>query len=261
MATMEWNPGQYLKFDRERNQPCIDLITRINFRNPRSIVDIGCGPGNSTNFLVKKWPESKVTGMDNSPAMIERAGKDFPDMEWRLLDAGKDEIAGKFDIVFSNAAIQWIPDNYDLFKKFRSILNDNGIVAVQVPLFFEMPIGKSLRKIAMGNRWKDTLKKVDEIFSVHSTSEYYNYLTELFGSAEMWVTYYFHAMDSHESILEMMRSTGMKPYLDRLESENDKVDFEKEVLEEIRENYPSQKNGRVLFPFKRLFFIAEKRNG
>ena len=102
MSNKDWNPDLYLRFEKERTQPSIDLVSRINFDTPGKIIDIGCGPGNSTQILVQKWPDALVTGVDNSPAMIEKAKKDFPNQNWKLLDAGKDEINEKFDIIISD---------------------------------------------------------------------------------------------------------------------------------------------------------------
>ncbi|MHC1782992.1 MAG: methyltransferase domain-containing protein [Anaerolineaceae bacterium] len=135
MSNKDWNPDLYLRFEKERTQPSIDLVSRINFDAPGKIIDIGCGPGNSTQILVQKWPDALVTGVDNSPAMIEKAKKDYPNQNWMLLDAGKDEIKEKFDIIFSNATIQWIPNHQELFARFFCALNDNGLIAIQIPLF------------------------------------------------------------------------------------------------------------------------------
>jgi trans-aconitate 2-methyltransferase len=258
MTKTDWNPNLYLKYDKERIQPSIDLVSRINIDKPFRIIDIGCGPGNSTQVLVQRWPDSEIIGIDNSPAMIEKAKKDYPNQDWQILDAGTNEIAGKFDIVFSNATIQWIPDHANLLKKFHNILSENGILAVQVPLFWDMPLGKSIACIAEGSRWKSETHGVTSLFTIHDSSYYYDQLSSLFNSIDIWGTDYIHILDSQLSILEMIRSTGLRPFLDRLESENDKNDFEKIVLEEIKKDYPLQKDGKVLFPFKRLFFTAKK---
>ena len=254
----DWNPELYLKFDKERTQPTIDLVSRINFENPKRIIDIGCGPGNSTQILFKRWPDANIIGVDNSPAMIEKARKDFPKQEWKIIDVSKDEIEGEYDIVFSNAAIQWMPDHFNLFKKFHKILSDEGIFAVEIPLFFDMFIGKSLIRISKDSRWSSRTEEVLKLFTIHNSSTYYDYLSELFTSIEMWESYYIHIMDSHFSILEMIRSTGLRPYLNKLESNQLKKEFEDEVFSDIKRDYPLQKNGEVLFPFKRLFFIAKK---
>jgi len=258
MRQKDWNPELYLKFDKERIQPSIDLVSRIDFDNPAKIIDIGCGPGNSTQILSQRWPECKITGIDNSLAMIAKAKLDFPDQKWELLDAGKDEILGKFDIVFSNATIQWIPNHFELLKKFKSILSDSGIIAIQLPLFFDMPLGQSIVRISKEKRWSAVTESANHLFTIHNHSEYYDFLSELFNSVEIWESDYIHIMDSHHSILEMIKSSGLRPYTDKLENDIDKRDFEEKVLTDIKKDYPIQKNDKILFPFKRLFFIAKK---
>jgi trans-aconitate 2-methyltransferase len=256
MNKKDWNPDLYLKFDKERTQPSIDLVSRIKSDNPLKIIDIGCGPGNSTQILIQKWPDSHIIGIDNSPAMIEKAKNDYPNQNWKLLDAGINEIPDTYDIIFSNATIQWIPNHMELFKKLFRILNEKGVIAVQIPLFWDMPLGKTIEKLANESRWNSATRGVKELFTIHNYSYYFDLLSLFSDSIDIWETYYMHILDSHFSILDMIRSTGLKPYLDRLETENDKMDFEAQVLTEILKDYPKQKNGKVIFPFKRLFFIA-----
>ena len=121
MKNKDWNPELYLKYNKERIQPSIDLVSRINFDNPRNIIDIGCGPGNSTHVLTERWPDAKITGIDNSPAMIEKAQNDYPSQTWKVMDAGNLVFDEKYDIVFSNATIQWIPDHKKLLADFKSL--------------------------------------------------------------------------------------------------------------------------------------------
>jgi trans-aconitate 2-methyltransferase len=258
MGKKDWNPDLYLKFNQERTQPSIDLVTRIKFESPSKIIDLGCGPGNSTQILVQRWPDASIIGIDNSPAMIEKAKKDYPYQNWEISDAGKDEFSDTYDIIFSNATIQWIPNHAGLFKKLFLSLNEKGLIAIQIPQFWDMPLGKAIEKIAKDIRWDSATKGVTELFTIHSYSYYFDQLSLLFNEIDMWETYYMHIMDSHFSILEMIRSTGLKPYLDVLKNEKDKEDFEAQVLMEIANDYPKQKNGKVIFPFKRLFFIANK---
>lgn len=252
----DWNPQLYLKYKNERTQPSIDLVSRIDAENPEKIIDIGCGPGNSTRVLAQRWPESIITGLDNSPAMIEKAGMDYPDQEWILSDISGFETDIKYDIVFSNAAIQWIPGHENLLLKLFSFLSTGGALAIQIPQFNEMPLGKSLEKISGKIKWKELTHGCRELFTYHESGYYYDILAQSSNSIEMWETSYCHVMDSHESILEWIRSTGLKPYIDRMKDDFMKSEFEYEVLESIRQDYPEQKNGKVLFPFKRLFFIA-----
>lgn len=258
MGKNDWNPELYLKFDKERSQPSIDLVSRISCDKPDKIVDIGCGPGNSTQILHQRWPEADIVGVDNSPAMIKKASTDYPNQRWLLLDAEKDSMDEKFDIIFSNATIQWIPNHDELIKKFSHLLNDQGVLAVQLPLFFDMPLGKSISEIAKQPKWEAATKGVKELFTIHDACFYYNQLSKHFSKIEIWTTDYYHIMNSHYAILEMIKPTGLKPYLERLENECDQQELERYVFGKIEEDYPKQDDGRVLFPFKRQFFIAEK---
>lgn len=254
----DWDPQQYLRFKNERTQPSIDLVNRINVSNPEKIIDIGCGPGNSTRILCERWPGSKITGLDNSPAMIEKAKSDYPEQEWILSDTSQLDLKARYSIVFANAVIQWIPDHEELITKLFSIVEKNGALAIQVPMFREMPLGKSIERVAEKTEWNNYTRDCNELFTYNSYNFYYDILSEQTQGIEMWETSYLHILESHESIIEWIRSTGMKPYLDRLTNDTMKNEFEKDVLETVKTDYPLQKNGKVLFPFKRLFFIAYK---
>ena len=221
----DWNPDLYMQFRSERTQPSIDLIDRINPIQPKTIIDIGCGPGNSTQVLVNRWPKAKITGLDSSSAMIKQAKHDYPSQEWIVADALTYESSIKYDIVISNAAIQWIPNHEDLLKRFHGMLSDNGLIAIQIPLFRDMPLGKIINNTAKDGRWKAQTTGVSDLFTIHNYSFYYDHLSELFNSIEIWETKYFHILDSHLSILKMMRSTGLKPYLEKLNSDSGKNQY------------------------------------
>ncbi len=258
MNKKDWNPELYLKFSKERIQPSIDLVSRIEIENPKKIIDIGCGPGNSTQILRERWSSSHILGIDKSKSMISKAVSDFPNQEWKLFDVETDEFRYKYDIVYSNATIQWIHNHDILLKKLSDIVNPNGVIAIQIPLFFNMPLGQSISKIAQDSKWSNLTKDVDKLFTILKSFEYYDILSEHFEKIEMWETHYIHIMESHLSILEMIRSTGLKPYIEKLSNDNDKKQFDDLVFESIKSDYKLQKNGKVLFPFNRLFFIGYK---
>ena len=159
----------------------------------------------------------------------------------------------------TNATIQWIPNHTELLKKLSDILTKKGFIAIQIPQFWDMLLGKAIGNIAKDRRWNSVTRGVTESFTMHNYSFYFDQLSLMFNEIDMWETYYMHIMDSHFSILEMIRSTGLKPYLDKLDSDKDKEDFEAQVLKQIRSDYPQQKNGKVIFPFRRLFFIANNK--
>jgi trans-aconitate 2-methyltransferase len=256
MKTKDWNPELYLKFKRERTQPSIDLVSRINLSNPKKIIDIGCGPGNSTQVLVERWFNSKILGVDKSPSMIEKAKNDFPNQEWKVMDASNFELNENYDLVFSSATIQWIPEHDKLLNNLWRLVNEGGGLAVQVPLFHLMPISRLIEEVANEDEWKNKVLDDLELLIFNNSHYYYNVLSKLSSNIELWETDYYHIMNSHKDIIEMIKSTGMKPYLDKLESEKEKNEFEKKVYEKIVEAYPKQDDDKVLFPFKRLFFIA-----
>ncbi len=258
MKANDWNPASYLKFARERTQPAIDLVTRIKSMNPAKIADVGCGPGNSTQVLFSRWPDAGITGFDNSPSMIEKAKRDYPGLKWSLLDAGRDEFPDTYDIIFSNAALQWIPDHPRLLVKFREFLSDSGLIAVQIPLFWDMAVGKGLMRVSSGPRWNSQTGGTADSLAIHDYSYYFDILSASYSEIEIWETDYMHIMESHLSILEMVSSTGLRPFLERLDGDTERKEFEAAVLEEIIRDYPLQAGGKVIFPFKRLFFIAYK---
>lgn len=259
MKTNDWQPDKYLKYKRERTQPSIDLVNRIAIDfDPKYIVDFGCGPGNSTQVLVNRWPSASVTGVDISDSMIAKAKTDYPNQRWMMGDAHTFTSNVKYDIVFSNATLHWITDHESLLKHFHGLVSDGGAVAVQLPLFWDMPLGQLIDRIANSSRWKDMMSGVRNVFTMHDHSFYYNLLAPLFQSIDLWQTDYMHILDSPASIFEMVQSTGLRPYLDRLKSDEEKQAFEKEVFDGTVKAYPLEKDGKVIYPFKRLFFIGYK---
>jgi trans-aconitate 2-methyltransferase len=253
----DWDPREYLKFKNERTQPSIDLVTRIRAGcAPSRILDVGCGPGNSSQILLERWPGAGLTGIDSSPAMIEKARRDFPGQEWQLSDAASYAPAALFDLIFSSSAIQWIPNHRDLAHRMTRMLTGEGVLAVQTPRFDQMAVNDVLESVSGRLRWRKITERCAGLFTCHDPGFYYELLSGLMDAVEIWETDYFHIMASHLAILDWIRSTGMKPYLDAIGDENANRDFEAEVLEGLKRVYPLQSDGRVLFPFKRLFFVA-----
>jgi trans-aconitate 2-methyltransferase len=252
----DWNPDLYLKFSGERTRAAVDLIARIQVRAPRTVIDVGCGPGNSTQALAARFPNARLTGLDNSPAMIAKARSDFPQGEWILGDAASFESARQFDVVFSNAAIQWIPDHGRLIGRMAAFASPGGALAVQTPMFRNMPIREAIARTAARPRWIEATSGCDSQFTFYPHGFYYDQLSHRAATIDMWETNYVHAMASVPALVEWMRATGLRPYLERLPDVADKQAFEEDLLEELRRDYHPQPDGKVLFPFRRLFFIA-----
>jgi trans-aconitate 2-methyltransferase len=255
MSTI-WNPELYLKFQKERAQPSIDLVSRIDLDAPELIIDVGCGPGNSTHLLWERWPEAAVAGLDSSEQMVNKAKSDYPDREWRLADVRDLPVRPSFDLVFSNATIQWIPDHEELVPRLLSLVRPGGALAVQMPLYHQMPMYDVVRQAAGSDRWSDRMDGCEQRWSYHGMEYYYDLLAPHTRSLSLWQTWYAHEMQSHESIVEMMSSTGLRQYLEQLDGEEETQAFKNEVLKGTREAYPARATGRVLYPFKRVFWIA-----
>lgn len=256
----DWNPYLHKRFEKQRTQPVKDLIHSIELEQVNSVLDIGCGPGNSTEELARRWNNAKIIGIDSSLNMIEQAKVRLPSIRFELIDANEDlSNLGKFDLVFSNAAIQWMPNHRELITKFYELLNNNGVLAIQLPEVSSMAIQRAVEETAMNVKWSHRFNKSSE-FNYDKMDYYYSICAELSKEINLWETDYYHIMDNHQNIIDWYKSTGMKPYLEKLECEEDRLSFEKEVLERITKSYRIQLDGRVLFPFKRLFFIVYKSN-
>jgi len=252
----DWNSGQYLMFENERTQPAIDLINRICLDNPRKIIDIGCGPGNSTKVLAEKFFDAYILGVDNSPNMIETAQANHPSLDFKICDVGNDlsKLGKGYDIVFSNACIQWIPNHRELLTKLIGLLKVGGILAIQMPMNYEEPIHKIICEISTNKKWKSEFNDPREFYNMKQV-EYFDLLSEISSDFSIWETTYYHKLKSHGDIMEWYRGTGLRPYLNAL-SEDKKKSFEEDVFQRIVEEYPSQKNGDIIFRFPRFFFIA-----
>lgn len=250
----DWNAEQYLKFNRQRTQPAIDLANRVRQSPFQTIGDIGCGPGNSTAVLRSVFPRAAICGIDSSPNMIEKAKSSHPGMEFRLCDVHALEPG--YDLLFSNACFQWIPDHAVLIPELMGKLNEGGVLAVQMPMNGEEPLFEIIRAVAANPKWH--FEKV--WFETNETLEppqYFDILSRCAGDFEMWETVYYHNMPSHASLVDWVRGSRLRPYLDALDAEEAKA-FEREITGRVAETYPVMENGEVILRFRRFFFVAHK---
>ncbi len=259
MASTSWDPKQYFRFAAERTRPCRDLLARIEAESFHRIVDLGCGPGNSTRQLVERWPEAEITGVDHSAEMIAAARKERSAVRWIVEDITQwatksDE---KLDVVFSNAALQWVEDHAQLLPRLMARVQPGGVLAFQVPYNFDATAHRLMREIAASPAWRKWFPEgaVRE-WHVHDAAFYYDVLAPHARNVDLWETEYIHVMPDAAAIVEWYKGAGMRPFLDVIESKQDRERFIAEYLERISEAYPKRTDGRVLFPFRRLFAIA-----
>ena len=143
----QWNSEQYTKFEKERTQPSIDLINRLDIQ-PKTVLDIGCGPGNSTNQLYERFPDANILGIDNSDNMLCKARNSYPQLRFvNCFIPDELDRLDSFDLIFSNACLHWIPEHSSLYGRLMSCLNEGGVLAVQMPLVQYAPFYKILNEL------------------------------------------------------------------------------------------------------------------
>lgn len=251
-----WSPDEYMRFGDERTRPSVDLAARIAVGAPARIIDLGCGPGNSTRVLKARWPQAQVIGLDSSSDMIEAARADEPDGEWAVAGIEDWSAAQPFDVVFSNAALQWLPDHGSLVERLFSNVADGGALAFQIPSATYATVRTLIHEIALDGPWAPRMAGPLGELTMEAPGVYYDHLAPLARSVDIWETEYFHVMDSAPAIVEWIASTGLRPFVDALESEGERLAFSADLHERVSQAYPSQRDGRVLFPFRRTFVVA-----
>ena len=248
-----WNAEQYLKFADERTRPCRDLVAAIDLRQVRRVIDLGCGPGNSTTVLSNRWPDAQVIGLDNATSMIDGARNSLPQHRWLVREIAEWAVTERdqFDVVFSNAALQWVPDHASLYPKLLDRVAAGGALAVQIPANFDALPHRLMRELAPpGLQVKE--------WHAHEPAFYYDVLAGHAGRVDIWRTEYQHVMPNADAIVEWYKGSGLRPFLEALPAEVEREKFLREYLERIRDAYPPRSDGRVLFPFLRLFVVAYK---
>lgn len=248
-----WNDAQYLKFGDERTRAASELLARVPLAHPERVVDLGCGPGNSTALLRERWPEARLTGVDNSPQMLERARRDFPTTEWVLGDAAAYAPDAPIDLLFANAVFHWLPDHATLFPSLIGKVRPGGVLAVQMPQNFEEPSHRLMREVR--DRLLPGRKPVTALTPVASAAFYYGLLAPRATAVDIWRTTYEHVMPDATAIVEWVKGTGLRPYLDDL-AEDERAGYLAAYRDAIDLAYPPQVDGRRLFSFPRLFIVA-----
>jgi trans-aconitate 2-methyltransferase len=251
----EWDPQAYLQFANERTRPSVDLAQRIGVVDPRRIIDLGCGPGNSTEVLRRRWPEAEVIGLDSSPHMIEAAQKAWPGEKWVLGDAATWTASPPFDVVFSNAMLQWLPDHARLCLRLFEQVAPGGALAVQIP-HHELAMLREMVDVSRDPAWDRRMHAARTALTLEPASFFYDTLQPVAARIDLWETVYYHEVPGPDALIEWFRGTGMRPFLEALASDDDRLRFETMLLKRYIAAYPRRPSGLVLFPFHRLFFVA-----
>jgi trans-aconitate 2-methyltransferase len=261
IAGASWNPVQYLKFGGHRLRPAIELLDRVPLPAPTVVFDLGCGPGEVTRLLAERWPSAAVSGLDNSPEMLEKAAAEPSRVRWIAADIGDWTPAETPDLLYSNATLHWVPDHQTLFPRLLGCLRPGGCLAVQMPLSWDLPSHRLMRatltngglhgaplgseelRAAVGRRW------------VEDAGYYYDLLAHQAGSLDIWETEYLQVLEGADPVLEWVKGTGLRPILNGLDAAERDL-FLATYARRLRETYPMRPDGHTLYPFRRLFIVA-----
>ena len=253
-----WSPTQYLKFADERSRPARDLLAAVPLMEVRRAVDIGCGPGNSTELLVARFPEAEITGLDSSPEMLEAARRRLPNVAFVEADVATWTPEVPVDLLYANATFQWVPDHKAVLKRLFWSLPVGGVLAVQMPdNVATEPSHTLMRAVASEAPWAEMFREPIAREMIATPADYTNLLQGQASRIDIWHTIYNHPLANVAAIVEMVRSTGLRPYLARLDGD-EQAAFLARYAAKLADAYPPLADGRVLFRFPRLFIVALK---
>lgn len=247
-----WDPDSYLSFGDERARPLQDLLARVGAREPRRVVDLGCGPGTSTSLLAGRWPGARLEAIDSSPEMVAAAHERGAPAE--LGDISSWQPAPDTDVVVCNAVLQWLPGHGELLRRWVTALPAGAWLAVQVPSNLAAPSHTEVQRLATDPRWRGLL----DLRAPDAALEPAGYAALLAGSGaevDVWETTYLHRITGSDPVLDWITGTALRPVRDALSS-FEWIEFRNELAPRLRAAYPAGADGVTWFPFRRIFAVA-----
>jgi len=260
MSATTWDPAQYLRFGSERVRPAVDLLARIPLTAPTFVIDLGCGAGNVTAMLNARWPEADILGVDESEPMLAQARQMLPDCRFEIADIAQFRPARPPDIIYSNAALHWLPDHRHLFPRLISALAPGGLLAVQMPAMDRAPFRTLQQEVAKSGPWAAALARIGPVQPILHPGEYWELLRPVAASLELWETTYFQVLTGPDAVLQWAMGTSLRPYLTALD-EPERTAFRNAYAAALRPHYPERGDGVTFFPFRRFFLVASAGAG
>lgn len=256
-----WNPGQYLKFEDERTRAARDLLARVPLTRPARAFDLGCGPGNSTELLIETFPDAEVTGVDSSPDMLAEARRRMPGVRFMEADLGRwtpEPSGGAPVLLFANAVFQWVPDHRAVFARLLASLPEGGVLAVQMPDNLAEPSHVLMRDVAREGPWAGKLAGALALRDpLPRPGVYYDGLKAHAARVDVWHVVYNHPLDGAEAIVEWVKGTGLRPFLDPL-TPDEREAYLADYAARVEKAYARRVDGKVLLGFPRLFLMATR---
>ncbi len=252
----DWSAEQYLKFEDERTRPSRDLLAQVPLSAPRKVVDIGCGPGNSTELLVARWPQAEVIGIDTSADMLRRARERLPGYTFIEVNVAHWVPPADADLLFANAIFQWVPDHLRQLQRLLGALPSGGVLAMQMPDNLDEPSHVMMCEVAHSGPWRERLADAARAKDLLARpGAYYDALRPLCERIEIWHTVYNHVLEDTTAIVEWVKGTGLRPFVDLLEP-MERKEFLREYTARVAAAYQPQADGKVLLRFPRFFVVA-----
>ncbi len=260
-AMTGWDPVQYLRFDTERLRPALDLLARIGGAaqgaDPALVVDLGCGAGNVTALLCRRFPTAHVLGVDASPAMLEAARLAAPAASYTAADIAGWAPPVPPEVIFSNAALHWLADHARLLPRLLGLLAPGGWLAVQIPAMHDAPLRRLQYAVAEQGPWAAALDGIASAPPILAPEQYWDLLRPGCATLDIWETSYLHALSGPDAVAEWAAGSSLRPFLDRLDAPMGAA-FRAAYAAALRPHYPPREDGTTLLAFRRLFLVARR---
>ena len=250
-----WDPDRYLAHADERGRPFVELVARVPAEDPRTVVDLGCGPGNLTELLEQRWPGADVVGVDSSPEMVQAAQARGSRVRFEVADVRDWQPGPAVEVLVSNAMLQWVPGHLDLLPRLVGTVAEGGSLAFQVPGNMDEPSHALRRALAARPPYDAWTGGIAEPAS-HDPEDYLRELQRLGSEVDAWETTYLHVLHGEDPVLSWISGTSLRPTLQAL-PEDLRERFTTELGALLREAYPGDEHGVVL-PFRRVFVVATR---
>jgi trans-aconitate 2-methyltransferase len=254
-----WDPALYERYKVYRDRPALDLLLQIpSDLEPLQVWDLGCGTGEHAAVLAARHPTARVFGLDSSPDMLAMARKRDSRVEWVESDVASFAPEVAPDLIFTNAALQWVPSHKTLFPKLAKLLAKGGALACQMPQTWATAWHVAMRETAAEPAFARHLRAVDRARPVADPEAYYDWLAPICDEVDIWSTTYLHVLEGDDPVVEWMMGTGLRPYLDALKDPKLRAAFIDAYRERVSPVTPRRADGTTLFPFPRLFILARR---
>lgn len=255
-----WDAGQYLRFGGERARPFFDLVAQVTATDPRYVADLGCGPGNLTAALARRWPAATVVGIDSSAAMIAAAqateAPEVPNLTFALGDVWDWRPDRPVDVLVCNAVLQWVPGHDELLLRWADLLAPGGWLAFQLPGNFDQPSHEIVKEMAVSPRWRTVLADAQLNRQAGDPADYVALLARTGFEVDAWETTYLHILPGENPVLEWTKGSTLRPVLSALDAEQADA-FVHEYAERLAEVYHREPFGTI-FPFRRVFAVVHR---